>query len=125
MANSPAELTVIYPLIELREDTISPLRSWTRDQTLARERYRVIAVFAEADRAQAAAMEPLLGPNDELLPVPDRSFAALINAARGEDQTLAICGRQIPPREGNRPGTRGQARGQSNRQRARQTARPQ
>ncbi len=64
MANSPAELTVIYPLIELREDTISPLRSWTRDQTLARERYRVIAVFAEADRAQAAAMEPLLGPND-------------------------------------------------------------
>ncbi len=34
MANSPAELTVIYPLIELREDTISPLRSWTRDQTL-------------------------------------------------------------------------------------------
>jgi hypothetical protein len=61
MANSPAELTVIYPLIELREDTISPLRSWTRDQTLARERYRVIAVFAEADRAQAAAMEPLLG----------------------------------------------------------------
>jgi hypothetical protein len=126
MANSPAELTVIYPLIELREDTISPLRSWTRDQTLARERYRVIAVFAEADRAQAAAMEPLLGPNDELLPVPDRGFAALINAARGEDQTHAICDSQIPPRgQGNRRGTRGQARGQSNRQRARQTARPQ
>jgi len=87
MANSPAELTVIYPLIELREDTISPLRSWTRDQTLARERYRVIAVFAEADRAQAAAMEPLLGPNDELLPVPDSSFPALMNAGTARART--------------------------------------
>ncbi|HWN80109.1 MAG TPA: glycosyltransferase [Bradyrhizobium sp.] len=87
MANSPAELTVIYPLIELREDTISPLRSWTRDQTLARERYRVIAVFAEADRAQAAAMEPLLGPNDELLPVPDRGFAAMLNAGTARART--------------------------------------
>ena len=87
MANSPAELTVIYPLIELREDTISPLRSWTRHQTLARERYRVIAVFAEADRAQAAAMEPLLGPNHELLPVPDRGFAAMLNAGTARART--------------------------------------
>jgi hypothetical protein len=87
MANSSAELTVIYPLIELREDTISPLRSWTRDQTLARERYRVIAVFAEADRAQAEAMEPLLGPNDELLPVPERSFAAMLNAGTARART--------------------------------------
>ena len=87
MENSPAELTVIYPLIELREDTISPLRSWTRDQTLARERYRVIAVFAEADRAQAEAMEPLLGPNDELLPVPERSFAAMLNAGTARART--------------------------------------
>jgi hypothetical protein len=51
MANSPAEITVIYPMIELRGDPTAPLRSWTREQTLARERYRVIAVFAEADRA--------------------------------------------------------------------------
>jgi len=87
MANSPAEITVIYPLIELREDLISPLRSWTREQTLARERYRVIAVFAEADRAQAAALEPLLGPNDELLPVPDRSFAAMVNAGTARART--------------------------------------
>jgi hypothetical protein len=87
MANSPAEITVIYPMIELREDIISPLRSWTREQTLARERYRVIAVFAEVDRAQATALEPLLGPNDELLPVPDRSFAALMNAATARART--------------------------------------
>jgi hypothetical protein len=87
MANSPAEITVIYPMIELRGDMISPLRSWTREQTLARERYRVIAVFAEADRAQAAAMEPLLGPGDELLAVPDRSFAALLNAATARAPT--------------------------------------
>ena len=87
MANSSAELTVIYPLIELREDTSSPLRSWTRDQTFARERYRVIAVFAEADRAQAEAMEPLLGPNDELLPVPERSFAAMLNAGTARART--------------------------------------
>ena len=86
-ANSTAEITVIYPLIELREDMISPLRSWTQGQTLARERYRVIAVFAEVDRAQASAMEPLLGPNDELLPVPDRSFAALINAGTARART--------------------------------------
>jgi hypothetical protein len=87
VANSPAEITVIYPMIELRGDMISPLRSWTREQTLARERYHVIAVFAEVDRAQAAAMEPLLGPNDELLPVPDRSFAALMNAATARART--------------------------------------
>jgi hypothetical protein len=74
-------------MIELRGDMISPLRSWTREQTLARERYRVIAVFAEVDRAQATAMEPLLGPNDELLPVPDRSFAALMNAATARART--------------------------------------
>jgi len=80
-ASSTAEMTVIYPLIELREETMSALRSWTQGQTLARERYRMIAVFAEADRAQAAAMAPLLGPNDELLPVAERSFAALLNAA--------------------------------------------
>ena len=86
-ANSTAEITVIYPLIELREDTMAPLRSWTQGQTLARERYRVIAVFAEADRAQAAAMALLLGPNDELLPVADRSFAALINAGTARART--------------------------------------
>jgi len=87
MTNSPAEITVIYPMIELRGDPTAPLRSWTREQTLARERYRVIAVFAEADRAQAAAMEPLLGPNDELLPVPDRSFPDLVNAGRARART--------------------------------------
>ena len=59
MANSAAEITVIYPMIELRGDAIRPLRSWTREQTLARDRYRVIAVFDEADRAQATAMESL------------------------------------------------------------------
>jgi hypothetical protein len=74
-------------MIELRGDPIAPLRSWTREQTLARERYRVIAVFAEADRAQAAAMEPLLGPNDELLPVQDRSFPALMNAGTARART--------------------------------------
>jgi hypothetical protein len=52
-----------------------------------RERYRVIAVFAETDRAQAVALEPLLGPNDELLPAPDRSFPALINAGRARART--------------------------------------
>jgi Glycosyltransferase like family 2 len=87
MANSPAEITVIYPMIELRGDMISPLRSWTREQTLARERYRVIAVLGGVDRAQAATIEPLLGPDDELLPVPDRSFAALLNAATARART--------------------------------------
>jgi hypothetical protein len=83
MANSPAEITVIYPMIELRGDPTAPLRSWTREQTLARERYRVIAVFAEADRAQAAAMEPLLGPNDELLPVPEPQLPGLDECRQG------------------------------------------
>src|SRR5262245_26663807 len=87
MANSAPQITVIYPMIELRGDRISPLRSWTREQTLARDRYRVIAVFGEADRAQATAMEPLLGPNDELLPVPERGFAELLNAATARART--------------------------------------
>jgi hypothetical protein len=49
----------------------------------------VIAVFAEADRAQAATMEPLLGPNDELLPVQDCSFPALMNAGTARAHTVA------------------------------------
>jgi GT2 family glycosyltransferase len=81
-------LTVIYPMIELRgEDVVSPLRSWTREQTFARDRYRVIAAHSEADRAQATAIESLLGPNDELLAVPGRGFAALLNAAIAHART--------------------------------------
>ena len=67
----PAQITVVYPMSELRGDDVSPLRSWTRDQTLARDRYRVIAAFHAADHAHAATIESLLGPHDEKLPVPE------------------------------------------------------
>jgi hypothetical protein len=89
MSHSALEITVIYPMIELRRhrEVISPLRSWTQEQTCARDRYRVIAAFAEDDREQAAAMGPLLGPDDELLAVPDGGFAALVNAAVARART--------------------------------------
>ena len=80
MANTTAAITVIYPVYELRGDVVSPLRSWTREQTLVRDRYRVLAVCGETHREHAAVLQSLLGPNDELLQVPGRGYGPLLNA---------------------------------------------
>ena len=87
MADTAAAITVIYPVHELRGDFISPLRSWTREQTLARDRYRVLVVCGEADRGHTAAMQSLLGPNDEWLQVRGRGYGLLLNAGSARVRT--------------------------------------
>ena len=87
MGDTAAAITVIYPVHELRGDSVSPLRSWTREQTLARDRYRVLVVCGEADRERAAAMQSLLGPNDEFLQVSGRGYGLLLNAASARART--------------------------------------
>jgi hypothetical protein len=87
MADTAVAITVIYPVHELRGDFVSPLRSWTREQTLARDRYRVLVVCGEADRGHTAAMQSLLGPNDEWLQVRGRGYGLLLNAGSARVRT--------------------------------------
>ena len=82
MANhSDAQITVVYPITELRAEAADCLRTWTHGQTLARERYRVVAAFDGTDASQHPELLSLLGPGDELLPVPGANTSAILNAA--------------------------------------------
>jgi hypothetical protein len=80
-------LTVLYPMFDLRGRAADRVRTWTRGQTLARDRYRVVV----ASDATAAAQEPevaaLLGPHDELLRLPGARDATLWNAAAARART--------------------------------------
>jgi len=74
------QLTVIYPLIEVRGRAVDRVRTWTHDQTLARERYRIIIASDGADPVQEKEVAALLGPHDEIIHAPHSSDAALCNA---------------------------------------------
>jgi hypothetical protein len=87
MTAASAQITVIYPLYDLRGDPVFPVRAWTQEQTLPRDRYRVILAFDEADHAKAAELEPLLGPDDELLTVPGGDYGTLLRAAAARVRT--------------------------------------
>ncbi len=75
-----ALITVVYPLIHVRGRVGSRVRTWTRDQTLARERYRVVVASDGADPSQEREAEALLGPHDELVRAPGAPDAGLWNA---------------------------------------------
>src|ERR1700681_3223561 len=82
MTNSPvAQITVIFPMTDLRGEAVEHLRTWTHQQTLARERYRMVVAFEGTDRSQAGEIASLLSAQDELVPVPNgNSPSALVNA---------------------------------------------
>jgi hypothetical protein len=81
MARDPDPLlTVVYPIIDVRGDAGERVRTWTQAQTLARRRYRVVAGFDGTAPRQERAVAALLGPQDELLSVPEANDAALWNA---------------------------------------------
>jgi hypothetical protein len=77
--NSTPQLTVVYPGTELRGQASKHLRTWTHDQTLARDQYRVVAAFADTDHSIEREIEPLLGPSDELVSVPNANTPAILN----------------------------------------------
>jgi hypothetical protein len=73
-----AQITVVYPIFDLRGQGAERVRTWTHDQTLARERYRI--VIASADASHEGEVLELLGPGDELVRLTSANDAALWNA---------------------------------------------
>ncbi|MBL8664544.1 MAG: glycosyltransferase [Candidatus Odyssella sp.] len=75
-AAAPA-LSVVVPTRDHRGHIVESLSSWTRGQTLARERYEVLVVDDGGDPAITRTARGLLGPGDRLLAVPGADEPAL------------------------------------------------
>ena len=69
-AESDAQLTVLYPMFDLRGRAVDRVRTWTHAQTLARDRYRVVVASDGTAAPQEPEVAALLGPHDELLRLP-------------------------------------------------------
>jgi hypothetical protein len=74
-------IAVLVPLEDSRGDVATHLRSWTHEQTLARERFQVIVASADADPAGERAVADLLAPGDALVRTPGVGVVDLWNAA--------------------------------------------
>ena len=85
-AAAPA-LSVVVPTLDHRGHIAESLSSWTRGQTLARDRYEVIVVDDGGDPAIARTARGLLGAGDRLLTVAGAAEPVLhdqgARAARG------------------------------------------
>jgi hypothetical protein len=58
--SSAADITVIYPAFDIRGSLSERLRTWACDQTLARDRYRIVVGVDSASPLQAREAEALL-----------------------------------------------------------------
>ncbi|HEX3563172.1 MAG TPA: glycosyltransferase [Solirubrobacterales bacterium] len=80
-ADNTPELAVVVPLENPRGDVAHHLRTWTQDQTLARERYQVIVgasgEYPDAERRLAEQ----LAPQDAVVRAADPSLFGLYEAA--------------------------------------------
>ena len=88
--NSDAQITVVYPIFDLRGQAADRVRTWTHSQTLARECYRVVVASGSTDTSQEREVAQLLGPGDELFRVPGACDAALWNAGAARAGTAWI-----------------------------------
>ena len=90
--SSAADITVVYPAFEIRGSLSERLRTWACDQTLARDRYRIVVGIDSASPSQAREAEALLSPQDEIIAVPDVNEGVLWNAgaARAGTRWLVI-----------------------------------
>jgi hypothetical protein len=84
---SEVQLTVLYPMFDLRGRAADRVRTWTHEQTLARDRYRLVVVSDGTAAAQEHDVAGLLGPHDELLRLPGARDAALWNAGAARGRT--------------------------------------
>ncbi len=73
--------TVVYPLHDTRGRAAERLATWSRRQTLARDRYRVIAVLTDELSAEEQEVKALLDPQDAVLRLPDGTDGSLWNGA--------------------------------------------
>ena len=73
--------TVVYPLHDTRGRAAERLATWTRRQTLPRERYRVIVVVTDEHAAEEQEVRALLEPQDTVLRLPDGTDGSLWNGA--------------------------------------------
>jgi hypothetical protein len=80
-AADTADISVIFPAFELRGSLTERLRTWACEQTLARDRYRVVVGIDAADSSHEPEVKALLAPQDEIVTVPVRNEADLWNAA--------------------------------------------
>src|SRR5689334_6489523 len=75
------ELSVVIPLEDPRGDVVDHLRTWTQDQSLARDRFQVVlgadGRHPEFERRVAGELEP----QDEMVSVPDGTLMALYDCA--------------------------------------------
>jgi hypothetical protein len=78
-------ITVIYPLFDLRGRTADVLRTWTEQQTLSRQHYRVCVLSSGEDRSNEHALP--LGDSDQLIEVPKANDAAMWNAGAARATT--------------------------------------
>jgi hypothetical protein len=62
----PANLqfAVLWPLEDTREDPVAQFQSWTREQTLPRERFQVVAIASGDDLAAERRVAAELAPHD-------------------------------------------------------------
>ena len=86
MPNSPAanpirpEISVVFPLVDARGDGLEQVRSWTHAQTMARDRYQVVAVSDGSNARAEEQVARLLAPHDRLIRHPTRNFIELYDA---------------------------------------------
>jgi len=67
---SKAQITVVFPIIDVRGRAADHVRRWTHQQTLPRECYRMVAASDDATDSQIREVALLLGPHDELFHAP-------------------------------------------------------
>jgi hypothetical protein len=70
---SSVEIAVIVPLEDPRGDVVEHLRDWTDRQTLARERYQLVAGADGRHPDFERAVSEILQPQDEIVRVPERT----------------------------------------------------
>lgn len=78
---SALDIAVVVPLEDPRGDVVEHLRSWTDRQTLARERYQLVAAADDAHPEFVRRVREILQPQDEIVSAPGASLMSLYDAA--------------------------------------------
>lgn len=73
------KFTVVYPEFDVRGHAADHLRAWTEDQTLERNRYRLVVVLSP-DSDEESAIRRLLRPGDKIIHEAADSDTAMWNA---------------------------------------------
>src|SRR5947207_8336915 len=86
-SHAQAQLTVIYPMLDLRGRAADHVGTWTRGQTLARDQYRVLVVHDGTQVSPERDLAPLFDSSDKLVCVPGANDAGLWNAGARNTQS--------------------------------------